>query len=212
MSDLMRVGPVYGGSGTAVPFTASVSGSQRTNDAHGRYMDAVMAGRAFVLSVVGGAATAYAGAAAGTPLLAVHNPANSQRYISVLGVSFGGAVAASAAGTVALRVYGGASALPTGTVTNPRNMLTQVASGSIGVGFSNAALTGSTALSHLLTLNTYYWATAAGAFAAPAFFDLGGLIILPPGNQVAVGGSAALTSATYDASIIYEEVPYMVTA
>lgn len=211
MSDLMKVGADWGGGGTFKPFTAGVSGAQRVTDAHGRYMDAVMAGRVWVLSVVAGAATAYTGAAAGTPLLCVHNPANSQKYISVLAVTFGSVVAASAAGTVALRVYAGASVIPTGTTTNPRNMLTQVASGSSGVGFSNAALTGSTALSHVMTLNSYYWATAAGAFIGPAFFDIGGTIVVPPGNQVAVGGSAALTSATYDASIIFEEIPYQVT-
>jgi hypothetical protein len=207
----MKVGSDWGGAGAFKPFTATPSGAQRVSDAHGRYMDAVLAGRVWVLSVVAGAATAYTGAAAGTPLLAVHNPANSQKYISVLGVSFGSVVAASAAGTVALRVYAGASVLPTGTVTNPRNMLTQVASGSAGVGFSNAALTSSTALSHAMTLNSYYWATAAGAWAAPAFFDIGGLLVIPPGNQVAVGGSAALTSATFDCSLIFEELPYLIT-
>lgn len=209
--DLMKVGSDWGAAGAFKPFTSGISGAQRVTDAHGRYMDAVMAGRVWVLSVVAGAATAYAGGAAGTPLLAVHNPANSQKYLSILGVSFGSVVAASAAGTVALRVYAGASVIPTGTVTNPRNMLTQVASGATGVGFSNTALTGSTALSHVATLNSYYWATAAAAWAAPAFFDIGGVLVIPPGNQVAVGGSAALTSATYDASVIWEELPYQVT-
>lgn len=212
MSTLSKIGADWGGSGTFKPLTSSISGAQRITDAHGRYMDATMAGRVFVLSVVGGAATAYAGAAAGTPLLAIHNPASSQKYLSVLGVSFGNVVAATAAGTVALRVYGGASALPTGTVTNPRNMLSQAAAGSNGAGFANTALTGSTALSHLLTLNTYYWATGAGALMAPAYFDIGGLIVIPPGNQVAVGASAALTTATYDCSIIYEELPFLITA
>lgn len=211
MSDLMVRGSVTGPAGTPSPFTSGVTGAQRVTDAHGRYLDAVLAGRVRVLSVVAGAATAYTGAAGGTPMLAIHNPANSQKYISVLAVSFGSVVAASAAGTVALRVYAGASVIPTGTVTNPRNMLTQVASGGDGVGFVNTALTGSTALSHVLTLNSYYWATAAAAWAAPAFFDIGGLIELPPGNQVAVGASAALTSATFDCSLIVEELPYMVT-
>lgn len=212
MADLTKVGSDWGGSGTFKPLTSTVSGAQRVSDAHGRYMDAVMAGRVYVLSVVAGAATAYAGAAAGTPLLALHNPANSQRYVSILGITFGSVVAASAAGTVALRVYAGASVLPTGTVTNPRNMLTQVAGGGFSVGFVNTALTGSMALAHVQTLNSYYWATAAAAWAAPSFFDVGGLLVLPPGNQVAIGGSAALTSATFDASIIYEEIPYLVTA
>lgn len=212
MSDLMKVGSDWGGSGTFKPFTSSISGAQRVTDAHAKYMDAVMAGRAYYMSVAGGAAVAYVGAAAGTPFLCVHNPANSQKYLSVFMVGVASRVAASAAGTVGFNLWTGASVLPTGTTTPPTNVLTQVAAGSSMRGFSNTALTSSTALNLALPLASYYWATAAGAIIAPTMFDVSGLIVVPPGNQVTLGGTAALTSATYDVAMYWEEVPYMLTA
>lgn len=212
MADLMKVGSDWGGAGAFKPFTAGVSGAQRTTDAHGRFTDAVMAGRVYSLSVAGGAATAYTGGAAGTPFCCIHNPANSQKYAVVLAVGIVNRVAASAAGTVGFNLWAGPSVIPTGTTTPPTNVLTQVAAGSAMRGFSNAALTGSTALSLALPLGAYYWATAAGATLAPLFFDVGGLIIVPPGGECALGGTAALTSATYDVAMYWEEIPYLIQA
>ena len=67
MSDLMKVGPNYGGTGVATPYTAGFSGQQRVSDAHGRYLQAVMENRAFYMSGAALAPTAYVGAAGGTP-------------------------------------------------------------------------------------------------------------------------------------------------
>lgn len=209
MSDLQVRGPIYGGSGSPAPFTAGGSGAQRVMDAHGRYMEATFAGRGFTISVAAGAATAYTGGAAGTPLLCVHNPANSGKLISLLAASVGGRVAASAAGTVGFNIWAGPSVLPTGTTTPAVNTLSLAGTGSVARAFINTALTGSTALTNVFPLGTYYWATAAGAFVAPLFFDLTGLITLAPGNQAALGGTAALTSATYDAMLFWEELPYL---
>ena len=208
MSELQRVGQVVGTGGTLVPFTAGITGAQRVSDAHGRYFEAAIAGNTYKLSVAAGAATAYVGAAGGTPLLAIHNPPNSDVWLNLLMVGLGGRVASSLAGTVGFNLWGGPSATPTGTMTAPTNLKSLSAAGAAALGFSNAALTGSTALGLLLPLFTYYWATAAAAFAAPALFDVAGMVLLAPGNQVALGGTAALTSATYDASIIWEELPY----
>lgn len=211
MSDLQRVGPVFGGVGTAPPFTAGITGGQRVNDAHGRYMDAVMAGRVFLLSAPAAAPVAYVGAAAGSPLLAVHNPASSGKILALLMVGFTGRVAASAAGQTGLALWTGVSAQPTGTLTPPRNVMSQTASGAAGLGFVNTALTSSTALNLALPLYTYYWATAAAAFAAPAMFDVGGLIVVPPGNQVALGLTTVPTSVTCDVSMFWEELPFLPT-
>lgn len=77
----MKVGADFGGAGTFKPFTATISGAQRVSDTHARYMDAVLAGRVFSQAVTGGAATAYTGGAGGTPLIAVHNPVGSNKYL-----------------------------------------------------------------------------------------------------------------------------------
>lgn len=173
---------------------------------HGRYYEQAKNGGVFYLSVAAGAATAYAGAAAGTPLLAIHNPASSGKNLAILFASVSIDVAASAAGTVSFSIWGGPSVIPTGTATAPTNMLSQAATGAVAKGFANAALTGSTALALIQPLGTYYWATAASALLAPIQVDIGGLIIVAPGNQVAIGGTAALTSATYSATLMWDEV------
>lgn len=211
MSDLMKVGPDFGSTGTFKPLTASLSGSQRTNDAHGKYLDAVLSGRMYSLSVSAGAATAYTGGAGGTPFIGIHNPANSGKIVVLAGVAFSNVVAASAAGTAVASIYYGPSALPTGTRSNPTSLLSHAASGSSVAAFANTAMTGSTALTNIVPLGSYYWATAAGAaqVSGPAFIDLGGAIVLAPGNQAAFGFSAALTSATWTATLIWEELPYL---
>lgn len=107
--------------------------------------------------------------------------------------------------------YAGVSVQPTGTQTVPRSAISLQLAGSSMLGFSNAALTGSTALTLAQALGTYYWATAAGAFLiAPVAVDMEGLPIIASGNQIAIGGSSALTSATYDAVLYWEEVPMLV--
>lgn len=206
MSDVQRVGPVVGASGSVVPFTAGVTGGQRVLDAHGRYLSAVMEGRAFMLAGVAQAPTAYIGAGAGTPLAAIHNPPNSGKILSVLAIGLTLRAAATAAGQTGLIAWAGPSVIPTGTRTNPTNVLTQIATGSAALGFVNTALTGSTALLPIMPLFTYYWATAAAAFAAPGFFDVGGLVVGSPGNQIAIGVTVVPTSVTVDFSIIWEEI------
>lgn len=209
MSDLQRVGPVYGGAGAAAPFTAGPSAAQRVQDAHGRYLQVVLEGRAFYLSGAASAPTAYVGAAAGTPLAAVHNPVGSGKIIAALLVGFSQRAAASAAGQTGLNLWAGPSVAPTGTQTAPRNALSQSQGGSAALGFVNAALTGSTALNLALPLLTHYWATAAGAFSNPGLLDCGGIVLATPGNQVALGLTVVPTSVTVDWALYWEELPYL---
>jgi hypothetical protein len=206
MSDLMVRGPLTGGSGSPSPFTASPTGAQRVTDAHARYYEAVMRGNVYFTSIASGSPTAYVGAAGGTPLLAVHNPTGSKRLLVLLAATGLIRVTATGAGTTDLALWAGASVVPTGTQTSPKNALT-FASGGVGLGFSNAALTSSTALNLALALNGYYWATAAGAYANQGFIDLAGLIVLAPGMQAAIGATVVPTSTTWDASLWWEEVP-----
>jgi hypothetical protein len=210
MSDMQIRGPLWGGQGTPVPFTAAYSGAQRTADAHGRYADAVLGNRCYYLSVAAAAATAYVGAAGGTPLLAIHNPANSNKTLLGLMVGWSGRVGASAVGNSGLDIWAGVSALPTGSITVPTNARSQARAGSSAVGFVNTALTGSTALALALPLLDYQLigATPVSQSVTAALFDLAGIVVADPGNQIAIGFTVALTSLTSDIALYWEELPF----
>jgi hypothetical protein len=203
----IRTGPVLSGDAGVNPARSTKTGALVVADAHAKYMEAVLRGNVYFTSVASAAPTAYVGAAGGTPLIAVHNPTGSNKALVMLAASGLIRVTATGAGTTDLSAWAGVSVTPTGTQTQPKNALT-FASGGVGLGFSNAALTGSTALNLALALNGYYWATAAGAYANQGFVDLGGLIVLMPGMQVALGASVVPTSTTWDASLWWEEVPF----
>ena len=180
------------------------------SELHAPYYEQAYRGNVFTLSLVTAAAiTAYVGAAAGTPMLGIFNPTGSGKNLVLLQANFADVVAASAAGTATFGIYYGATAAITqATVTNPTSALTQLASGSVATGFRNVALTGSTAATNVLPIGSYYWATAAGAIQTPnAAVEPKGTILIPPGSYMALGGSAALTSATWIGSLTWEEVP-----
>ena len=212
MSDLMKVGSDWGGAGTFKPFTSATSGAQRTSDAHGRYLDAVLAGRTFFMSLSAATPTAYVGAAGGTPLLAIHNPANSNKIFAVYVVGYAARGQVTAAGTTALALWSGPSVLPTGTVTQPKSALSQAQGGS-AIGFSNTALTGSTALTVALPLNAFHLVGAAPVSESnmPSIYDVGGIVLAVPGNQVAIGVTTVPTGLTCDLAMYWEELPYAVT-
>lgn len=201
-----RVGPQGLADGATRELRLGRTGAQVMQDAHGRYQEAVLRGNAYKLVVAAGAATAFTGGAGGTPFCSIYNPANSGKIAIVLLVGWASRVAASAAGTVGLALWSGPSAANTGTLTTPTNALSLAATGSAMLGSSNAATTSTTAVALTMPLASYYWATAAGAVLAPSLFDIGGAVVCAPGNLVALGATAALTSATYDVSMLWEEV------
>lgn len=205
-----QVGPVTAQDGSNPNFRQGRTGEQVVADAHGRYNEAVSRGNVYCVTVAAGAVTAFVGGAGGTPLLSIYNPVGSGKNLSILSISVSSHVAASAAGTVAFSVYGGVSVANSGTLTTPTNLLTLQTGGSVAKASSNAATTSTTAVTAngpILNVGSYYWASAAAATLAPLVADVSGLLVCAPGNLIAFGGSAALTSATYDASIIWEELP-----
>lgn len=204
----LYTGPIIGGEGLKDgPLRNTRTGALATSDAHGRFHEAVVRGNVYFLSTANAAVTGYVGAAAGTPLLAIHNPANSGKVASLLAVAFSPRVEATAAAPSDVSAWTGPSVLPTGTITVPTNNFSQLNSGSSMVGFVNTALTGSTALKLALPLFRYAWITGAGAYQAPAFADVGGLLIAAPGNEIAVGAAATGTSLTVNISMFWEEIP-----
>lgn len=201
-----KVGLVPAADGAAPTVRLNRDGSVVTIDAHGKYYETIARGNAYKISVAAGAATAFTGGAGGTPFISIYNPIGSGKNLVILQVGLASRVAASAAGTFGLALWGGVSAANTGTLTTPTNVYTLQNSGSVALGSANAATTSTTAVALIQPVFSYYWATAAGAFAAPSQFDIAGGVVVAPGNLVCLGGTAALTSATYDVSLMWEEV------
>ena len=201
--------PSAGGNNALLSGRAGQLGDAIVSELHGRYYETTYRGNSFLLSVSTAAAvTAYAGGAAGTPMLALFNPSGSGRNAVLNKISVGNVVAASAAGTVSFGLwFGNTAAITQGTTVTPWNMATQLQSGSVMTGFRNVALTSGSAATNVIPLSSYYWATAAGVgLVSNGVVDLEGSVIIPPGSYAALGGSAALTSATWIGSIQWEEV------
>lgn len=178
-----------------------------------RYYEQCYRGNTYFLSVAAAAGTAYTGAAGGTPLLAIHNPTGSGKNLVLKSAAVSVVAQATATGMTQFRIYSGPSVLPTGTLVQPFSALTILTGGSIAKGVSNAAMTSSTALTYVATIGTYGFAvqTTSGGptylLTPPVLWDAAGQIIVPPGNQLALGAVTIPTSMTNDATLIWDEIP-----
>lgn len=206
-----QVGPQLGLEGSQLPTRVGRLGDAIASELHPRYYEMAYRNQVFGTSVVTAAAiTAFTGGAAGTPQIAVWNPSGSGKNVIIISASVANVVAASAAGTVAWGIYfGPTAAITQATVTAPTNMASQVAAGSVATAFKNVALTSGTAAANVIALGSYYWATAAGAAQVAGWgeADIGGKLVIPPGSYAALGGSSALTSATWIGTMIWAESP-----
>jgi hypothetical protein len=194
-------------SGAVAPGRSDSTGALVVADGHGKYLETTLQGNTYFLSYPATAVpgAAYVGAAGGTPLLAVHNPAGSNKALALIGISTAPRVLGAAVLDTTLAVWAGASVVPTGTQTSPKSSLT-FASGGVGLGFANTALTGSTALNYFCTTNAYFWGTSVGQFHALTYTDMNGILVLMPGMQMAIGSTIAITTVTFEASMIWEEI------
>lgn len=230
MSDLMKVGSDWGAAGTFKPLTSSISGAQRISDAHGRFMDAALAGRLFsggmtLTSIANATFTTATLTATATPIAGVWNPASNNRYLVILQVKVSPVITAlqvTGAGALMWATSTGNAAIGTGN--QPFNLSTLQAAASSAKDMSGVALTGLTsnlvvrsaaalgsgAISNLSTLQT-----AAGLMPPQTVSvdNVDGAIIVPPGGVLALlcttNPPVAISVAS---SIIWEEVPLLVTA
>lgn len=178
-----------------------------------RYHALNWSGQVFSASLFTAAAiSAYIGAAGGTPAIGVYNPVSSGKNLIPLFANYANVVAASGAGTVAWNLfYGPTSSVITQTASGsyPVSQLSLQKGASVASVYINAALTGGAVATSLIPLGSYYWATAAGAtiVTPPVPVDLSGQLVIPPGAYMALGGSAALSSATWQAFLSWAELP-----
>jgi len=226
MSDLQRVGPVWGGSGTAAPFTAGISGGQRMNDAHARFMDAALANRIFStgmgLTAINNATftTGTLGATC-TPIAGIWVPPTATVCAVLLQANLGvtiTALAATGGGPYAWAYSAGNSAISTGSTPVSRKTLT--ASGAQAKGFANVALTGLT--NNLVVMgasslgggsasNASFTATAVAMQTGMMGFveNIDGSIIVPPGGVIALLATTTPVAHSAASLLLFEEVPIL---
>lgn len=221
MSDLMKVGPDYGGTGTFKPFTSGITAAQRVADAHARYFEAARSGNAFSVS---GAAAGFAAAstmvsplAAGTgvPVAGIFNPNNSG-VLAVVMLATVTIVYGAATPTIGVPVFNfippSAGITATGSAGLPANLGNATGSSKCR-GFSNAALTGSPAATMLRpvagNVTVLVNATANNQMSVWSE-EVAGMIVVPPGAFLGIALSAAGTGETVNGALVWEEVPYLI--
>lgn len=223
MSDLMKVGPDWGGTGTFKPFTSSISGSQRVGDAHARFMDANMR---YALFSAGSGATALSANTitlinTSTPIVGVYNPIAStvnlvilqvaaQVYINTLTTPVG-------CGPLVLASSVGNTAISTGAA--PFNRRTLANSGSQARAFNGGvALTGLTNNLAIIegadisntTIITHGTVTAVtGQSSVGGTYNVDGSIVVPPGGVLALYNTTSTTTCSVASRLLWEEVPIL---
>lgn len=226
MSDLQRVGAVWGGSGTAAPFTGSLSGSQRVNDAHGRYLQPVLEERLFSggMALTSINAVTFTSATLGatcTPIIGVWNPITNTKNLAILEVKLGitmTALQATGPGPFVWAVSVQNSAISTGS--QPWNRRTLIQSGSNAKAFGGVALTGLT--NNLVVLggtglmggsasNAAFLGTAAGMQTqlVSSIEHLDGSLVVPPGAVLALLATTTPVAHSAVSNIIWEEIPIL---
>jgi hypothetical protein len=191
-----------------IPYPQDQQGALLATEFNPRYYAQAYSGQTFFIGGAAGALTAYVGAAGGTPLIGLWNPAGTGKNLVLLRATVAIATQATTTlNTTTFRLYGGATvAITQATVTTPVSCLSLAASGSIAKAYLDVATTSSTALTYMESIGSYWWSTAVGTGAVPPMsFDFGGCYIVAPGNMVALGSYAALTALTVDASLIWAE-------
>lgn len=229
MSDLMVRGPLWGTTGSPSPLTSTLSGGQRTSDAHARFMDANLGGRVYATGPAAAVAinnatfTIATTGATATPIIGVWNPATSPVNLVVwqalLAVYMTSLTAMVGPGAFNWMVATGQSANLSLAIT-PYNRKTLVASGSYAKGLTGVALTGLTATLAVMcasslnggsNMTTAFTETAVGARSsnASSVENIDGAIIVPPGGVLAL--MAAVTPVVHSAmsGLVWEEVPIL---
>ena len=174
------------------------------------YYTLLKAGKMFTASVAGANVTAFVGGAAGTPLIGLFNPVGSGVDLVIIDVAVGIRTTGTAAVTLDfnhwLAAQGGIAV--TGTNTNPRNMYSAVASGSVATAMGNVVNTAAVA-SALVRPSVSVGLTAVTAVTNVQILrdEIKGLIVVAPGNYYAFGGSASTTAASVDAAVLWAEIP-----
>lgn len=178
------------------------SGAQRVSDAHGRYTDTALRGRAFLASNAAGVAVTALNATATGMILT--NPVASGQYLSLIDMSVQQAVAATTAICTIQLAWGAVSATAV-THTTPltvRNL--PLGNGGTGVGLVDSSSTLPAAPVSVYNLwSPSVSATATTGIPPVVSKDFGGLMVTAPGTSFSVSATTAMTAAS---TFVWEEL------
>lgn len=208
----IKPGVATAGDGTYPEWRGTRKGAAAVQDIGGRYEEALLRGGVFAAQIANanptGVTTGILGAA-GTPLLMVWNPANSGKLFSILQAS----VAVRNNGTVSPGSFvwsGGLTAAVTANLSQPFNLSTLQASGSVGRFVANAAATGLSALNYIRPIFGLGAGTAATTTGfQPGYEETAGSLVVPPGAAMAIISTVTGTAAVVDAGIVWEELAFI---
>lgn len=189
--------------GAQVDQTFLPSGAQRVSDAHGKYTDLVLRGRAFSCSNAAGVAVTALNATATGMILT--NPVSSGIYCSLIHVASQQAVAATTAICTVQLAFGAPSttAVIHTTPLTVRNL--PLGNGGTGVGLVDSSSTLPAAPVTVYNL----WSPSVSATATTGIppmisCPLDGLIAIGPGTSLSMSATTAMTMAS---TFIWEEIP-----
>jgi hypothetical protein len=210
MSETQFRGPVWGGSGTPVPFTANLSGAQRVTDAHARYMDAVLGGRVFVAASQA-LATLQTGLTTAQTGLGLFNPQGSGKRIVLWSASCLNIVAQpTAAAVVGLCAATNLiQAVPTGqSAATVRNALLGASAVSAATALTAGTLAVAPVAVSVLGVS-YTGAITVSTGVAPFARDYAGALALEPGAYLGFFISIAPAATSFWGELVWEEVPIL---
>lgn len=218
-----QVGEKLLAEGANETFRQSKTGEICTTDTHARFYEAASRGKLFGggMTTTTIAAATYTTATLGatcTPIIGLYNPTGSGKNFVVMqakAIPVNTALQTTGAGALMWCTSIGNGALTLGT--NPLNLLTLQATGSVGKDMSGIALTGLTnnlvvrfasGLGSGPMNNTSFLQTAVGALSpqVPNVDNVDGSIIVPPGGVLALLSTTQAVAISIASSLIWEEV------
>jgi len=212
---LQRVGPTYGGTGTATPFRGEITGAQVVSDGHGHYWEAVRTGNVYSLSgraLTLAAGQGYAQAANATINFAFWNPSNTGKLLSLLKFIFCTLSGTPAAGEVNYQISAGNVITSTANGTHVNNLTGSIAGSAAKswVKASAAAIAGTVAFNDLRPAFSSLAVIANAQQQAVVNVDnLDGEIILQPGMAFTFGVGGAGTTHVASVGLVWEEIPFL---
>ena len=198
-------GPSAVGDGANTALRTGRTGAICTQDAHGRFQEAVFRGNVWSAQTAG-TGVDHGSSISTTAAFSLHNPLGSGKRLSIIRVSMGYVSGTLGAGAVLYLANGSNDARPTGTAIVPVNLKTFADAGSAALPFTTATITAPTPIGVFCNLQPSLATTAVAPWTVMDYPE--GLIQVAPGCTLSLHGlaGAAGTSPLVIFNVVWEEI------